>query len=1082
MSMKKVGLLFVLLLSFKAGFSQIFFISQPTGGAWNLGTTWDQTACASGCVAGVDYPGPNDVAVILVNAGSFVSFPRASSPSFSCKDLFVVYNVTNSIRTTGLSGTPSLNISGQLSGALDDLSDIAEPTVNVFHTTATNLNLVFSGSNLDDPFAGAVITSWGYNSPIYRSTFDAGSGNTLRVDNFATRNSATILSGTFQLNSGQEIHDFTGSSVFTVSAGATLNAFGSMNGGTTANSFGTVIINGTATTGGSSYINATTFNLGAAAVLNVGFNGVNQTQGWWYQTNSPSATLNATSTVNYNANTSQTVAAAVSYGNLTLTSSSAAVKTLSGSGLIITGNLTVGANVTSSPSSQVEFFGAAATQTISGAGTLNFDGGLEVNKSAGTLTVNKAITITGGLTLTAGTLAMAGTSTISGGIAINAGTWNLGDVSTTIASGSFTNGGTVTSGTSGTLTVSGSSTFSGTGSLTLNNLTTTVTTGAATINNAAWSLTGNILNNGSITLPSSTTVTFTGGSAQSISGNALAIGNLTINKTSSTLSNNASIVLTGVLIVTTGTFDADGTGGSFTLNSDTNGDARIGPMAGGSILGEVTFERYFNNTSNRWRNIAFPVTSVTYAELGSSITLNTNSLATYTESTLGDVDQGWNIVAGGTLNSTRGHTAWMYNIAPITISVTGPLLQNVPAQGGSPYNFGVTYTNDPGQPATQDGWNFVPNPFASPIDWNNSGWVKTNVNAAAAVWDIESNVYRYTNVDWDGVVAQGQAFWVQTNAASPVLTCTESAKEALSDPVFYRVASENRSRLMISLKSDLYTDKAVIQFREDASAEFDPAYDAHKLQNPIFNLASMTNEGYALAANTLPKSICTSVVRLNITNIESGSYTLNFEGLQSFTNLNSITLVDHFTEQTHTIEEGALFSFAVTSDSKSMGSDRFEIIFNFSDQKSAPVIQEEANQLTSSFEDGNQWYFNDEPIEGATGKHYKATRTGVYNVSVLDGTCLLKSEAKVIQEVSSRVFPNPATTVLKVDVGGLLPVNSSGDIILYSSQGQLMRSEKFTAHDGIKEVDILGVRPGLYILTLVSDNGMLLEKTKVVIK
>lgn len=1073
--------IFSFAIAFQA-FSQLFFVSQPTGGPWNVGTTWDQTACASGCVAGVDYPGPNDVAVILVNAGSFVSFPRVGSPSFSCKDLFVVYNVANTIRTTGLSGTPILNISGQLSGALDDLSDLAEPTVSVFHTSAANLNLIFSGSNLDDPFAGAVITSWGFNSPIYRATFNAGSGNTLRVDNFAIRNSATVQSGTFQLNSGQEIHDFTGSTVFTVSAGTTLNTFGSMNGGTTANSFGTITINGTANTGGSSYLNATTFNLGAAGVLNVGFNGVNQTQGWWYQSNSPStSTLNATSTVNYNANTSQTVAAAVSYGNLTLTSSSAAVKTLSGSGLIITGNLTVGANVTSSPSSQVEFSGGVA-QAISGAGTLNFDGGLEVNKSAGTLTVNKAITITGGLTLTAGTLAMAGTSTISGGIAINAGTWNLGDVSTTISGGSFSNAGTVTSGTSGTLTVSGSSTFSGIGSLTLNNLTTTVTTGAATINNSAWSLTGNITNNGSITLPSSSTVTFTGGSAQSISGTALTIGNITVNKSSSVLSNNTNVVLTGVLTVTTGTFDADGTGGSFTLNSDTNGDARIGPMAGGSILGEVTFERYFNNTSNRWRNLSFPVSSVTYAELGTTLTLNTNSLNVYTESTLGNVDQGWTAISSGTLNSARGHSAWMYTIAPITISVTGPMLQNVPALGGSPYNFGVTYTNDPGQPATQDGWNFVPNPFACPIDWNNSGWVKTNVNAAAAVWDVESNVYRYTNIDWDGVVAQGQAFWVQTNASGPVLTCTESAKEAESDPTFYRKASED-SRLMISLNSNLYTDKAVIQFREDASPEFDPSYDAHKLQNPIFNLSSMTNEGYALAANMLPKSACTSRVRLNITNIEPGSYSLNFEGLQSFSNLNSITLVDHFNNQIRTIEGEELYSFEVTSDAKSFGSDRFEITFNFSDQKQPPVIQEESNRLTSTYEEGNQWYFNDQPIDGATGKSYTPTRTGVYAVSVMDGTCLLKSETKNIQEVSSRVFPNPATTVLKVDVGGLLPASSAaGNILLYSSQGQLVKSEKFTTKDYMKEIDILGMSPGSYSITIVSDNGAILEKSKVVIK
>src|SRR5690606_21640971 len=112
-------------------------------------------------------------------------------------------------------------------------------------------------------------------------------------------------------------------------------------------------------------------------------------------------------------------------------------------------------------------------------------------------------------------------------------------------------------------------------------------------------------------------------------------------------------------------------------------------------------------------------------------------------------------------------------------------------------------------------------------------------------------------VDWDGIVAQGQAFWVHTNAPSPLLTCTESVKANVTDPVFYRQAAE-KSRLMISLKSNQYTDKAVVQFREDATLEFDSQYDAYKLKNPIFNLSTLSGDGLPLAANNLPKGACPS--------------------------------------------------------------------------------------------------------------------------------------------------------------------------------------------------------------------------------
>src|SRR5690606_4934073 len=154
------------------------------------------------------------------------------------------------------------------------------------------------------------------------------------------------------------------------------------------------------------------------------------------------------------------------------------------------------------------------------------------------------------------------------------------NVSTTLNGGNVSNSGIITSGTSGVLRVQGTSEFSGTGSYSLRNLNV-LSTGIATFESDV-AFSGNITNSGSLLFSNSIDVTFNGGGTQTISGNPFSIYDLIVDKGSSTLANDGTINLLGTLTMTGGTLDADGAGsGSFVLVSDANGDARIGPMAGG---------------------------------------------------------------------------------------------------------------------------------------------------------------------------------------------------------------------------------------------------------------------------------------------------------------------------------------------------------------------------------------------------------------------------------------------------------------------------------------------------------------------
>ena len=58
-----------------------------------------------------------------------------------------------------------------------------------------------------------------------------------------------------------------------------------------------------------------------------------------------------------------------------------------------------------------------------------------------------------------------------------------------------------------------------------------------------------------------------------------------------------------------------------------------------------------------------------------------------------------------------------------------------------------------------------------------------------------------------------------------------------------------------------------------------------------------------------------------------------------------------------------------------------------------PVITQNGSILISSAASGNQWYFNDMPIPGATGKQYTAQAAGLYTVQVTQGGCSTLSDA-----------------------------------------------------------------------------------------
>jgi hypothetical protein len=109
------------------------------------------------------------------------------------------------------------------------------------------------------------------------------------------------------------------------------------------------------------------------------------------------------------------------------------------------------------------------------------------------------------------------------------------------------------------------------------------------------------------------------------------------------------------------------------------------------------------------------------------------------------------------------------------------------------------------------------------------------------------------------------------------------------------------------------------------------------------------------------------------------------------------------------------------------------------------------------------------PVNGETGQSFTASSNGNYAVEVTMGNCSEISQCHEINSVSLnentmnliRLFPNPATSTLNIDLGDL----SSATIDVYNTLGQLIL--RSNANEKIHQLT-LGQESGLYFVTITS--------------
>lgn len=461
--------------------------------------------------------------------------------------------------------------------------------------------------------------------------------------------------------------------------------------------------------------------------------------------------------------------------------------------------------------------------------------------------------------------------------------------------------------------------------------------------------------------------------AQTLPANTFAtnyIKNLTINNTAGvTLSGELS--LTGILTSTAGTFT---TGNQLTLKSNVNTTAMIAPVTG-TIAGQMTVERYIPSK----RAFRYITSSVDATGTG---TIRSN----WQEN--GSDAPGWGTDITGTGAAANGfdpsgsNSASMFtylnNNTGTASSWIAGTSTNIPLLAGVPYRIlvrgdrtvdqflnasasSVTTLRAHGNVKTGDvvltnlttnpnRYVFVGNPYQAAIDLKavldaSTGFKKMfyqiwdptrNVRGAYVTVNIASNTNNVTGSVANTVVQSGQAFFIQTGAATQTLNFKESHKqlETTTTKVF-RNASENPAPAQMRFtlyensalsQSESAADGFVVLFDESYSNDLDEM-DAVKITNQDENIGAL-NSGKVLSFESRNLPTVSDVIPLSHNQYRNTNYTYKVK-VDGIDNVNAY-LLDKYTNSRTLLENGAETSvaFTVNASDASAATDRFDVVFS----------------------------------------------------------------------------------------------------------------------------------------------------------
>jgi hypothetical protein len=461
-----------------------------------------------------------------------------------------------------------------------------------------------------------------------------------------------------------------------------------------------------------------------------------------------------------------------------------------------------------------------------------------------------------------------------------------------------------------------------------NNSVLDMTNGDLTVHANALTANNVTINNGVVVMTGTTASTFT---ANNITLKTLAA------------SNTGGVTLLGTVALTSALELRSGNltnSGSLTLKSTSTSHAifnDFGAPVGtytGTYTGTINEERYYRATSANSYNqhyMGSPVANATLAQFGAggtsgAVTPTADCSETQLDQTsvygsvfsYNEADgatcpmKSWNVKAGSmAATPAQGFSVAKTGAGTLTVSGTPNTATSYAVSGLTNSNWTKGTLQHPSNTAFGSGWHMVSNPYNATLDLT-SITPPAGFDNQIQIWDvIQGQYYTLTGTK---LIAPFQAFFVHKTSPGGSATYTIDGNWRVATPAtFYAQSIPEQLTITATNTSNQLYDVTTVGFNANATDQFDAPFDANKLTGSIgrHNLSTQNN-GYELNTNILTSIQTTSTVNMTFEPGQAGTYTLTFDGLNSFDPTSYIMLEDKQLNTMHDVRSGD-YTFTATA-------------------------------------------------------------------------------------------------------------------------------------------------------------------------
>jgi hypothetical protein len=228
------------------------------------------------------------------------------------------------------------------------------------------------------------------------------------------------------------------------------------------------------------------------------------------------------------------------------------------------------------------------------------------------------------------------------------------------------------------------------------------------------------------------------------------------------------------------------------------------------------------------------------------------------------------------------------------------------------------------------GFNLVPNPFPSAIDWTLAA--KSDLADAFWIWNSESSNYgafgTETGIGTVGIskyISSGQSFFVRAVNSNPSLIIANNSRVHYPRN-FLKNNVENSGLLRINAIANNFQDEIVVAFKDGWSSGADNA-DVDKMfgSDEAPQLYCLNSEYNKLSINAMPPLEAKTTIPLNFSLNVDAEVTFTASAIESFPESTSIYLEDNFLSTTIDLRTNPVYTF---NHFEGIAENRFQLIFD----------------------------------------------------------------------------------------------------------------------------------------------------------